>query len=211
MQWKWLALVALSALCAVMPLVPSMGVRPASMIRDTPVMHEAQSPKLLVENTFHVTQGIGVDERLLPVDDNVHFARAVLAPGVSVDEAGIMYGTPKRPGTYSTTITVCKDKICADERITLVVHRKVIWSPVQLTFPARLGVLLDSSIGIEGAPEGVLATYTVTDAGKLPPGVAIGPDGHVGGVPTRAGRYDAPVRICVAGDCSGVVVRFIVA
>ncbi|GAA2400397.1 hypothetical protein [Nonomuraea africana] len=211
MQWKWLALVALTALCVVIPLVSSVSVKPAAMIRDTPVRQESDDPRLVVENTFHVTLGIKVDERLLTIGSDLSFERANLAPGVNIDEDGFLFGTPKRPGTYSTTIKVCGGRVCADERVTVIVHRKTGWAPRELTFPARVGRLLDTEIGIEGGPPDVLATYTVTDPGKLPPGVAIGPDGHVGGLPMNPGVYDVPVRICVAGDCSGVVVRIIVA
>lgn len=211
MQLKWLALAAITAVCAVIPLLPSMGTQPVSMVRDTPVIQDHTHPNLLVENVFHLTEGVEVDERLLTTDNVYYFERGEVAPGVGVSELGFLYGTPKRSGVYNATVTMCKGEACTREPITVIVHKRVSWSPNQLTFPGAVGVLLDGEIGIDGAPRGVLPTFTVIKPRQLPPGVTIGPDGHVGGVPTKPGMYAVPVQVCVASDCSGVVVRLIIA
>ncbi|MET9341722.1 hypothetical protein [Nonomuraea sp. NPDC003804] len=211
MQLKWLALAAIAAVFAAIPLLPSVSTQPVSMVRDTPVMQNHTRPQLLVENIFHVTEGVEVDERVLTVDSGYYFQRKEVAPGVGISEIGFLYGTPNRAGTYTSTLKICKGDTCTREPITLVVHTRVSWSPTQLTFPGRVHVMMDSEIEIEGAPRGVLPTFTVIDPRQLPPGVTIGPDGHVGGVPEKPGVYTVPVQVCVASDCSGIVVRIIIA
>ncbi|MFD1939218.1 hypothetical protein ACFSKW_47930 [Nonomuraea mangrovi] len=211
MQLKWLALAAVTAVLAAIPLLPSMGTQPVSMVRDTPVIQNHSHPNLLVENVFHLTEGVDVDERLLTTANVYYFERAAVAPGVGVSELGFLYGKPTRPGTYNAMISMCKGGTCTREPITIIVHKRASWSPSQLTFPGRVGVMIDGEIEIEGGPRGVLPTFTVIDPRQLPPGITIGPDGHVGGVPTRPGVFAVPVRICVASDCSGVVVRLMIA
>ncbi|MFE3451202.1 hypothetical protein ACFXJ8_19995 [Nonomuraea sp. NPDC059194] len=211
MQLKWLALAAIVALCAAMPLLPTIGTHSISMIRDTPVVRNVNQPDLLVDNVFNLTEGVVVDERLLTTDHVQRFERAQVAPGVGVSELGFLYGRPTRPGTYTAMVTMCQADKCTAEPITVIVHERTSWWPSQLTFPGRVDEMIEGQIEIEGGPPGVLPTFTVIDPRQLPPGVSIGPDGHVGGVPKRAGAYDVPVRVCVANDCSGVAIRIIIA
>jgi len=107
-------------------------------------------------------------------------------------------------------VRVCSQGACEEQEVTLVVLPYVPWEPRELTFPGRVGAPLDGEIGVNGGPSGVVPTFTVTDHDKVPAGVSIGPDGHVGGVPVKAGISEVPVRICVAGNCAGVVVRLII-
>lgn len=211
MQPKWWAFLAVAALYVLIPATPSLSAQSALMVRELPVPTPATHPPVqVVENTFFVTEGIAVDERLLPFDEGLEIPAADLAPGVSLAESGLLYGTPQRAGTYTTPVKLCKGLICLEEHITVIVHRNVPWEPGELTFPGKVGVALDGMIAIEGGPSGALPAVTVTKVESLPPGVAIGPDGHVGGVPSTAGVSDIPVRICLAGNCAGVVVTLIV-
>ncbi|TDC93986.1 hypothetical protein E1292_40350 [Nonomuraea deserti] len=169
-----------------------------------------QAGESLVEDTFHFTQGIEVRRRLLPTAEGVTFRPGHLAAGVRVDGSGLLHGTPQRPGTFVAPVGICSGRSCREQELTLVVVGYEPWEPRELTFPGRVGVPLDGEIGVEGGPAGVLPTFTVTDQAELPAGVSIGPDGQVGGVPAAEGVFEVPVRICVAGNCAGVVVRIIV-
>jgi hypothetical protein len=164
----------------------------------------------LVETVFYLTVGIEADDRLLASRTGVEVIAAHLAPGVEVDSEGRLYGTPRRVGTFHASIRLCRGARCSDEPLTIIVLRNRPWQPGALTFPGRVGMAYDERIGIEGGPPGVIPTFTVTKHDALPAGVTIGPDGHVGGVPERAGVSQVPLRICVAGDCSGAVVTLIV-
>ncbi|WP_206184995.1 hypothetical protein [Thermoactinospora rubra] len=166
--------------------------------------------ELLLEDTFHVTHGIEVDARLIALDQRLHIQGAELAPGVTLEPGGTISGAPERPGAFTRPIRLCRPSGCVEEVVTLVVHRNTPWRPGKLTFPAQTGRPLNETIEIEGGPPDVPPTFTVTDSGKLPGGVTIGPDGRIGGVPHRAGVFDVPVRVCVAGNCAGVVATLIV-
>ncbi len=194
-------------MCACIPALPSVGTR-AIHLWNVP---ESVPSDRLVEDTFYVTQGIEVDRSLMPVEKGVNVQAATgLAPGVGVDANGRLYGVPDRIGTYSAPIRLCDGRSCAEERITVVVLSNVPWYPGTLTFPGRAGQALDGRIQINGGPSGVIPTFTVTSYDAVPAGATIGPDGHVGGVPAEPGVSRIPVRICVAGNCAGVVVTLII-
>ncbi|MFI7634939.1 hypothetical protein [Nonomuraea sp. NPDC049400] len=203
-QW-WVLGLAVLAMCALYSAVPRLAV--TFMARQIPLDPPGGS---LVEDTFDLTEGIEVRKRLLPTAKGVTFRPAYLAVGIKIDENGLLYGTPQRPGTYVAPVQICDGQSCQEQRLTLVVHGNVPWEPRELTFPGRTGVPLSGEIGVNGGPPGVVPTFTVTDRARLPHGVTIGPDGQVGGVPAAAGISEVPVRICVAGNCAGVVVRLIV-
>ncbi|MGN9843538.1 hypothetical protein ACTMTI_35980 [Nonomuraea sp. H19] len=194
-------------MCALACFVPTISAPIANMSRQTP-LNPAEDR--LVEDTIYVTEGIEVSRRLTPTAKGVGFRPGYLAVGVKLDESGRLYGTPKRSGTYVAPVQLCAGQSCQEQEITLVVLRYVAWEPRELTFPGRHGTPLDGEIGINGGPPGVVPTFTVTDHARLPKGVTIGPDGHVGGVPAAPGISEVPVRICVAGNCAGVVVRLII-
>jgi hypothetical protein len=179
----------------------------AVMSRQTPL---APSDRSLVEDTFHLTEGIEVSQWLLPTAKGVTFKAAYLAVGVKLDQSGRLYGTPQRTGTFVVPVQICSGQSCSEQDLTLVVVSYVAWEPRELTFPGKAGTALNGEIGVNGGPSGVVPTFTVTDHDKVPQGVSIGPDGHVGGVPVVAGLSEVPVRICVAGNCAGVVVRLII-
>ncbi|MGW4790905.1 hypothetical protein ACWEPC_00630 [Nonomuraea sp. NPDC004297] len=184
--------------------MPSITTPMVEMARETPV------GRSLVEDTFYLTVGIEVSQSLLPTVKGVTFRPGYLAVGVKVDGSGRLYGKPQRPGTYLASVRTCSGASCHEQGVTLVVLANVPWEPRELTFPGRVGTPLDGEIGINGGPPGVVPTFTVTDHDKVPAGVSIGPDGHVGGVPTTPGISEVPVRVCVAGNCAGVVVRLII-
>ncbi|MEV1004695.1 hypothetical protein [Nonomuraea sp. NPDC050202] len=184
--------------------MPSLTTPMVPMARETP------ADQSLVESTFYVTVGIEVNQSLLPVAKGATFRPAYLAVGVKVDQGGRLYGKPQRSGTFVATVQVCSGASCRQQDVTLVVLANVPWEPRELTFPGKAGTALSGEIGINGGPAGVVPTFTVTDHDKVPEGVSIGPDGQVGGVPAAPGISEVPVRICVAGNCAGVVVRLII-
>jgi hypothetical protein len=206
MRQTWTFVVVGLGMCALIPTLPSVGTR------FVPVSAQYTDPpaKRLVEDVFYVTQGIEVTDRLLPFQDDVTLSGAELAPGVSMDGSGRLHGTPERPGTFAAPVRLCRGQDCVEQQITVVVLRNVPWQPSELTFPGKAGERYDEQIAIDGGPTGVPPTFSVTDHGKLPEDVTIGPDGHIGGIPAKAGVSEVPMRICVAGNCAGVVVTLIV-
>jgi hypothetical protein len=208
MRQTWTLLVAGLAMCALLPALPSVGAKAIQLAWGAP---QAIPSDRLLEDIFYVTEGIEVSRSLMPLEKGVTIQAATdLAPGVGVDASGRLYGTPDRTGTYTAPVRLCSGQACAEERITFVVLRNVPWYPGALTFPGRAGQRLDGRIQINGGPSGVIPTFTVTSYEAVPAGVTIGPDGHVGGVPTASGVSQVPVQICVAGNCAGVVVTLII-
>ncbi|WP_157548524.1 hypothetical protein [Nonomuraea candida] len=208
MRQKWVLLLAGLAVCALTPALPSITTtHMAQMSRQTPL---SPADRSLVSDTFYLTVGIEVSQWLLPTVKGATFRPAYLAVGVRLDQGGRLYGRPQRSGTYVVPVQVCSAETCRQQDVTLVVLANVPWEPRELTFPGKAGTPLDGEIGINGGPAGVIPTFTVTDHDKVPQGVSIGPDGHVGGVPAAPGLAEVPVRICVAGNCAGVVVRLII-
>lgn len=197
-------------LVAALTSLPSAAARPAGASTGAGARPAAPEPppQHVVVDTFYVTVGIEVDDRLLPFEDDVEFRATRLAPGVRLDRKGNLRGRPQRPGTFVTPVRLCRDGRCVEQRITVLSYPNESWRARQLTFTGRVGVPLHGYIGVEGGPAGVPATFTVTNG--LPRGVSIGPDGQVGGVPVAPGVSRVPVRVCVAGNCSGVVVTLIV-
>ncbi|MFG3441933.1 hypothetical protein ACGF0J_32210 [Nonomuraea sp. NPDC047897] len=194
-------LIAALAVCALLPR------EPGEAAADDP----EPPPAYVVVDTFYVTVGIEVKDRLLPYEDDVAIRPTRLAPGVDLDAQGNLRGRPRAAGSFTEPVRLCDGAKCVEQPVTLLVYDYVSWRPRQLTFPGRVGVPLDGHIGVEGGPAGVPPTFTVTSARTLPRGVSIGPDGQVGGTPTTTGVSRVPVRICVAGNCSGVVVTLFIA
>ncbi|MEU6714930.1 hypothetical protein ABZ897_25995 [Nonomuraea sp. NPDC046802] len=207
MRRRWVLLPAGLLICALTAAVPSLTTPMVNMARRLPLGHPGQT---LVEDTFYLTEGIEASQSLLPTTKGLTFRPAYLAVGVKVDRDGRLHGRPQRPGTYVAPVHICAGRSCKEHKLTLIVLSNVPWEPRELTFPGKAGVALHGEIGVNGGPTGVVPTFTVTDHAKLPKGVTIGPDGHVGGVPAAAGVSEVPVRICVAGNCAGVVVRLII-
>ncbi|MFI6500206.1 hypothetical protein [Nonomuraea typhae] len=193
------------------PALPSVGDQAGYLVRDNTITPPAPTrPAQLVESTFYATEGIEMDERLMPFEPDTDIRPVELAPGVSLGVTGRLSGKPQRPGTFAHAVQLCRGTDCVEQLVTIVVYRNVPWEPVNLAFPGKVGTPLSGDIAVDGGPTGVLPTFSVTDYDKLPKGVSIGPDGHVGGVPVAAGLFEIPVRICVAGNCAGVVVKLIV-
>ncbi|MEV0614516.1 hypothetical protein AB0I81_14405 [Nonomuraea sp. NPDC050404] len=211
MRQRWVLLLAGVAACAassaVASFMPPITTPMAQMSRQTPL---TPSDRSLVEDTFYLTEGIEVSQRLLPTAKGVTFRPAYLAVGVKVDQGGRLYGAPQRSGTFVVPVQICTGESCGKQDLTLVVLRYSPWEPRELTFPGKVGTALNGEIGVNGGPSGVVPTFTVTDYEKVPEGVSIGPDGRVGGTPASPGLSEVPVRICVAGNCAGVVVRLII-
>ncbi|WP_219464439.1 hypothetical protein [Nonomuraea rhizosphaerae] len=203
-------MVAGLGMCALTSAVPSTLLSVGAQVAPMSAQFSDPPAKRLVEDVFYVTQGIEVADRLLPFEDDVTITPADLAPGVTMDASGRLHGTPRRSGTFAAPVRLCRGQDCAEQQVTVVVLPNVPWRPSGLTFPGKVGVRYDEQLAVDGGPAGVPATFSVTDHAKLPEDVTIGPDGHVGGIPAKPGVSKVPIRICVAGDCAGVVVTLIV-
>ncbi|MFI6319062.1 hypothetical protein ACIBG8_16140 [Nonomuraea sp. NPDC050556] len=135
-----------------------------------------------------------------------------LPPGITVTADGRIVGTPTKPGTYTFPVKVCSGGTCTTLSVTLTVGQPVApdWT-VNITFDGALGRPVKGQITVTGTPYGARPTFTVTDPGKLPPGITVGPDGRITGTPVKAGTYTFTVRICSGTTCMETEVTITVA
>jgi subtilisin family serine protease len=117
-----------------------------------------------------------------------------LPPGLSLTTGGLLSGVPNQAGTFSFTIAVTDAEDRSGERFfTLVIATET----VQITSTPPLPE------GSEGAPystalsaSGGTGPYTWTlAAGSLPPGLRLGSDGLLNGLPTQPGSSLFTLRV----------------
>ena len=152
MRQTWGLMVAGLGLCALVPALPSAAMRTVAVSSDLPAVHVDPPAKRLVEDVFYVTQGIEVDNRLLPFQDDVTISPATFAPGVTLDEAGRLHGMPQRPGSFAAPVRLCRGQDCVDQQITVVVLRNMPWQPSELAFPARWATVTTTRSGSRAGP-----------------------------------------------------------
>lgn len=108
-----------------------------------------------------------------------------LPAGLLLLSNGALYGTPTVPGPTQFTVSATDGVDTATEDVTFVVNPS---TPTISGTPAMghrwLNYLWGYSLG--GIPK---PTTTVT-AGSLPPGLSLGTDGYLTGVPSAAGHYE---------------------
>jgi hypothetical protein len=69
-----------------------------------------------------------------------------------------------------------------------------------MTLPASANAPVSATL--PGSAAASPSTFTVTDPGKLPPGVSIDASGNLMGIPSAAGTYTVPVKACNAAGCA---------
>jgi large repetitive protein len=123
-----------------------------------------------------------------------------LPAGLTLAKDGTINGTPTAPGSSRFTVKATSvgddDAIRVDTReLTLSVTGTFTVAVGRRT--AEVGVPFRSSFTVSGGQ----APYTWSATG-LPPGLSVGSDGAVTGVPTRAGSYATTVRFVDANGAS---------
>lgn len=106
-------------------------------------------------------------------------------PGLSLDQYGELQGTPTTPGTYSFTVTASngtQPDLTADGTIVVTGSAPTITGDAPDTVR---GQYYDYTYTLAGVP----TPTTSIVAGALPPGVNLGTDGHLTGIPSTPGSY----------------------
>ncbi len=115
-----------------------------------------------------------------------------LPPGLSLSTAGTLSGTPTTPGTYSFTVTAVDSSdpaLISSLSVNLVIKDSPI--VVSTAPPPPAGTLTHPYAGYTftvasgGTPP---FTWTVTK-GSPPPGMTVGSDGSLSGMPSTAGSF----------------------
>ena len=116
-----------------------------------------------------------------------------LPPGLSISPAGIVSGVPTATGTFSFTATVTDSLAATASRLFTIVVAKGLTITTSPALPgATVGIAYSEALQAAGGT----APYTWSNlSGSLPPGLSIGSNGSVTGVPTAAGSYSFTVLV----------------
>lgn len=106
-------------------------------------------------------------------------------PGLTLDQYGELQGTPTTPGTYTFTVTASNGTL-PDLTATSTIVVTGAAPGISGDAPdAVRGQYYDFTYTLAGVP----APTTSIVAGALPPGVNLGTDGHLTGIPSTPGTY----------------------
>ncbi|SDH46628.1 Putative Ig domain-containing protein [Sinosporangium album] len=126
-----------------------------------------------------------------------------LPPGITITADGKITGTATASGSYAVPIKVCAGTVCGNIVVTLTITTAVS-STLSISVDGFNGVAGRPATGtltVTGLPAGGTPTFTVTDPGKLPPGITITADGKITGTATTGGSYVVPMRLCMGTAC----------
>ena len=116
-----------------------------------------------------------------------------LPPGLTISPAGVISGVPTATGTFSFAATVADSLAATASRQFTIVVAKGLTITTSPTLPgATVGVAYSEALQAAGGT----APYTWSNlSGSLPPGLSVGSNGSVTGVPTAAGSYSFTVLV----------------
>lgn len=125
-----------------------------------------------------------------------------LPPGLSADSAGLVTGSPTRPGTYPVTATATDAFVRTSDPVTFTWN---VYPPVTAADPGAqssvrgraITALTLAAAGGSGGP------YTWTDGGSLPAGLALSSAGVVTGTPSAVGTSTVTVTATDGGGRKG--------
>jgi len=116
-----------------------------------------------------------------------------LPPGMSINPAGVVGGTPTSAGTFSVTVTVTDSS--APEQTSSVVISLTIASGLTVTTTSLPGGASNKAYpGATLQAQGGTSPYTWSVTG-LPPGLILSTAGALGGTPTSTGTFSAIVTV----------------
>ncbi len=123
-----------------------------------------------------------------------------LPPGLTMNNAGLVSGTPTVAGAYAFTIRLRdNNNVSVDASATLTVNNPGTLTITTTTLPtAQVTVFYNQQLTVVGGTAGY--TWQLTN-GALPPGISLSSGGLLSGVPTNSGIYSFTVR---ATDTQGL-------
>jgi len=130
-----------------------------------------------------------------------------LPPGLAMDAAGRISGTPTTAGSYTYTATAAVAGGSSSQSFTVTIHQPLTLLGSGARREGRVGIAYADTLRATGGT-GAYSWSLVW--GSLPPGIALSSAGHVSGTPTSAGTYSfatstASVPQAIAGNFSIVV------
>jgi large repetitive protein len=123
-----------------------------------------------------------------------------LPTGLSLGDDGTISGTPTAPGSFTFTITATSsdsDSITRTDSKQFTIDVVALNAAASRTV-AEVGVAFRSTLIAKGGQ----TPYAWSSPAGVPPGLNIGADGVISGVPTRAGTYTVTVHLAEAGGAA---------
>lgn len=152
------------------------------------------APTLFGPGRFIAPYNLNWSYRYVPVgspEPTVTLTSGELPPGLELRADGTLVGITTGTGTFTYTLTATNGvgrPASVTTQFTVAEGREI--ATIAGTPPSgTVGTAYDFTFTLGGDP---VPTTTVTD-GDLPPGLALGTDGHLSGTPTTAGTYDFTV------------------
>jgi hypothetical protein len=135
-------------------------------------------------------------------------ASSPLPTGLTLSVAGLLSGTPSAQGFFSFTVVATDTRGLASRQVynLSVTQAPLVLSPASLP-GGSTGVAYRQSLAVAGGTKPY--SFAVTD-GALPPGLALGADGRIGGTPTTEGFFFFTVTATDARGRTGTAFYFIV-
>ncbi|MCG3149754.1 MAG: hypothetical protein PCFJNLEI_03219 [Verrucomicrobiae bacterium] len=160
----------------------------------------------LVPNTLtNLSIGISFSRTIVATNGTAPYVFSVLTgslpPGLNLNAAGLLQGTPTTAGTFNFTIRALDTNNCAG----LQAYSVSVSCPNITLTPATLPALVTGQVfsqpitATNGAPP---YAFSIA-AGALPPGLNLTPTGTLTGTPTVVGNYAFTVQALDANDCAG--------
>jgi hypothetical protein len=130
-----------------------------------------------------------------------------LPPGLTLDNAGVISGTPAAVGTSSFTVLASGTGKSDTRSLTITVVRPLSVSASSFP-PLVVGKPFTAQLNVGG---GLGAVSFGLTSGTLPPGLVLDPaDGVIDGTPTRAGSFTAMVGVQASGITATSPLRLVV-
>jgi hypothetical protein len=118
-----------------------------------------------------------------------------LPPGLALNSAGNLTGTPTSSGNYSFTVTAVDSAgppVAGARAYVLSISPAILTITPSTLYPAQRGIYYEDFLDASGGTAPY--TFAVT-SGAPPAGVTVDTDGYLSGIPAAAGSYTFTVRV----------------
>ncbi len=166
--------------------------RPLTVYFDTLTLDTTDLPGATLTQLFHVVlQSTGGDGR-----HQYRVTQGVLPDGLTLQEAGVLSGTPIRSGDFDFSIEVSSDGKSAERDYSVTVERTNAILTIA-TRDATEGFLSMpyEQLLLAGGGEGPYSWDLVSGGGVLPPGLDLTPAGLLTGIPNTLGVFHFTVQV----------------
>ena len=133
-----------------------------------------------------------------------------LPPGLVLNAAGLISGTPDISSTSTTFTAQVRDALGGTAQKAITIGAVIAGPVVQTSSPLPSGTVGLNYSQVLSATGGTPGYQWTVDSGNLPPGLTLSAAGTLAGVPTAAGTFQFTVRVTDSGQRFGVKILSVV-